>query len=202
MYRKDWKNEHYTLKAHKEGYPARSVYKLKEIDETYNLVEKGNAVLDLGCSPGSWLIYLSEKVGPAGKVIGVDTAELKIPRLKNVIFLQKDVADLEISELKKFAASYQAVVSDLSPSTSGIPGLDNARSLELAEKALEIALAILAPGGNFLVKLFEGEGREDFFGKVKKSFKTARIVRPKAVFRRSREVYVVAKGLKMTNGKW
>src|SRR4030043_667864 len=95
MYRKDRKNEHYTILAKKEGYPARSVYKLKEIDEKYKIIKKGDFVLDLGCAPGSWLLYVSQKVGNRGKVIGVDIEEAEIPQAANIIFIKKSIFDLK-----------------------------------------------------------------------------------------------------------
>ena len=194
MYRKDRKDEFYTRKAHQEGYPARSVYKLKEIDEKFNLVKKGDFVLDLGCSPGSWLMYLSAKVGDKGRVVGVDIIEPTIPERENIFFIKKDVMVLEIKELEVFCQKYQVVVSDLAPATSGIRLVDTGRSLILSQKALEIASMVLAEGGNFLCKIFEGKGSHEFFKEVSQSFKTAKIFRPPAVFKGSREFYVVAKG--------
>ena len=93
MYRKDRQNEFYTTLAKKEGFPARSIYKLKEIDEKYRIIKKGNRVLDLGCAPGSWLLYVSQKVGNKGKVIGVDIEEIKIPKKANIVFIKRSVFD-------------------------------------------------------------------------------------------------------------
>ena len=135
MYRKDRKNEFYTTLARKEGYPARSVYKLKEIDERYKIIRKGNRVLDLGSAPGSWLLYISQKVGDKGKVIGVDIEEIKIPQKTNIIFIKRSIFDLKESDFKD---KFETVVSDLSSKTSGVKFLDAGKSLELAEKAFEI----------------------------------------------------------------
>jgi len=136
MYRKDRKNELYTVLAKKEGYPARSVYKLKEIDEKYKIIKKSSRVLDLGCAPGSWLLYISQKVGNKGKVIGVDIEEIKIPQKANIIFIKRSILDLKESDFKD---KFEVVVSDLSSKTSGVKFLDAGKSLELAEKSKQKA---------------------------------------------------------------
>jgi len=180
--------------AKKEGYPARSVYKLKEIDEKYKIIKKGTLVLDLGCAPGSWLLYLSQKVGDRGKVIGVDIEEVKIPQKANIVFIKKNVLDLEESDFKD---RFEAVVSDLSPKTSGIESLDNGKSLELAEKSFEIAKSVLLPGGNFICKIFESELIDEFFKKVKNCFDFAKRFRPKAVIKKSKELYIIGRGFRV-----
>jgi 23S rRNA (uridine2552-2'-O)-methyltransferase len=193
MYRKNKINEFFTRKAKEEGYPARSVYKLKEIDEKYHLFKKGDKVLDLGCAPGSWLIYVASKIGSQDKVVGVDIKDIKIPPRENIIFIKKDVMDFEKSGIMESDQKYQAVISDLAPSTSGIELVDTGKSLELCEKAFDIAKKVLTPGGNFVCKIFEGEFTNDFFKKVEKSFKFTKRFRPKAVIKRSKEFYIVGK---------
>ncbi len=190
MYRKDKKEEFYTALAKKENYPARSVYKLKEIDEKYHIIKEGKRVLDLGSSPGSWLLYLSQKVGSRGQVVGVDVKEVKISEKSNIVFIKKDVLDLRAVYFKN---KFDIVVSDLAPKTSGIKTLDCEKSLELAEKSLAIAKSVLVPGGNFVCKIFEGKGTADFFRKVGNSFVFARRFKPKAVIKKSKEFYIVAK---------
>jgi 23S rRNA (uridine2552-2'-O)-methyltransferase len=194
MYRKDRKNEFYTMLARKEGYPARSVYKLKEIDEKYKIIKKSNRVLDLGCAPGSWLLYISQKVGNKGKVIGVDIEEIKIPQEANIIFIKRSILDLKESDFKD---KFEVVVSDLSSKTSGVKFLDAGKSLELAEKSFETAKLFLLPGGNFVCKIFENESSDEFFKKVKNCFDFAKRFRPKAVMRRSKEFYIIGKGFKV-----
>jgi len=188
MYRKDKQNEFYTRLTKKEGYPARSVYKLKEIDEKYKIIKKGSRVLDLGCAPGSWLLYISQKAGNRGKVIGVDVEEIKIPKKANIVFIKKNVLDLEKSDFKD---KFEAVVSDLSPKTSGVRLLDAGKSLELAEKSFEIAKSVLLPGGNFVCKVFESESSDEFFKKVENCFDFAKRFRPKAVIKKSKEIYII-----------
>ena len=193
MYRKDRKNEFYTMLSKKEGYPARSVYKLKEIDEKYKIIKKSNRVLDLGCAPGSWLLYISQKVGNKGKVIGVDIEEIKIPQKANINFIKRSILDLKESDFKD---KFEVVVSDLSSKTSGIKFLDTGKSLELAEKSFEIAKLFLLPGGNFICKIFENESSDEFFKKVKNCFDFAKRFRPKAVIKGSKEFYIIGRGFK------
>src|SRR3989338_6519205 len=152
MYRKGKKAEFYTELAKKQNYPARSVYKLKEIDEKYGIFSKGDKVLDLGCSPGSWLLYISEKIGKRGLATGVDIDQVKIPEKNNVKFIQKSVFDLKEDS---FDYRFDAVVSDMAPNTTGVDFVDSGKSLELSEKAFEIAKFSLKPGGNFVCKIFD-----------------------------------------------
>lgn len=190
MYRKDKKREFFTIKARAEGYPARSVYKLQEIDEKFNLFKRGDKVLDLGCAPGSWLLYILKKIGERGKVVGADIEDIKIPEQKNLLFIKKDILEFKDDELEE---KFNVVVSDAAPSTSGMRDSDAEKSLELSKKALEIAQKVLYPRGNFLCKIFEGESTEEFFKKVKQNFKLTKRFRPKATPKGSRESYVVAK---------
>lgn len=193
MYRKYNKEEFYTMLAKKEGYPARSVYKLKEIDEKYKIIKKGDRVLDLGCSPGSWLLYLAQKVGDRGKVVGVDVEDIKIPAKENIVFLKKSVFDFKEADFKN---KFNVVVSDLSPKTSGIKFLDAGKSLELVERGFEIARSVLLPRGNFVCKIFKNELSDEFFGKMKSYFDSAQRFKPKAVVKRSKELYMIGKGFK------
>ena len=195
MYRKDRKNEFYTERAKKEGYPARAVYKLKEIDEKYKIIKKGDRVLDLGCAPCSWLLYISQKIGEKGRVLGIDIEEIKIPVKENMVFLKEDIMNLDLS-LKELKDKYNVVVSDLAPKTSGIKSLDSRKSLELSEKAFELARKVLSKGGNFICKIFEGEFSDDFFKKVAKDFKSSKRFRPKSVIKGSKEFYIIAEGFK------
>jgi len=194
MYRKDRQKEFYTTLAKKEGYPARSIYKLKEIDEKYKIFKKNSRVLDLGCAPGSWLLYISQKVGSMGKVVGVDIEEIKTPKKANIVFIKRSVFDLKESDFKD---KFDAVVSDLSPKTSGIKLLDTGKSLELAEKSFEIAKSVLLPDGNFVCKIFENESSNEFFKKVKNCFDFAKRFRPKAVIKRSKEFYIIGRGFRI-----
>lgn len=195
MYRKNKKEDFFTKKAQAEGYPARSIYKLEEIDKKYGLIKKGDCILDLGCAPGSWLIYCAAKVGEKGRVVGVDTAEIKIVLPDNAIFIKKNVMDLTPQELSCFCHNkYQTLLSDLAPATSGVKFSDASNSLELCQRAFEIARAVLAPNGNFIGKIFEGGASDVFFRTIAKSFKFSKRFRPKAVVKNSKEFYIIGKG--------
>ncbi|MFH1968103.1 MAG: RlmE family RNA methyltransferase [bacterium] len=204
MYRKGKKIEFYTELAKKQNYPARSVYKLKEIDEKYKIFEKGDRVLDLGCAPGSWLLYIAEKIGNTGTVVGADVEEIKIPPKNNIKFIKKSVFDFKEGDFKdKFNPSplakgegFDAVVSDMAPNTTGVIFVDSGKSLELSKKAFEIAKLLLKPGGNFVCKIFDSREATEFFKKLGKSFAFSKRFKPKAVIGRSKEFYIVGKGFK------
>lgn len=183
-----------SLKAKREGYPARSVYKLKELDAKYRLLKRGGRVLDLGCHPGAWLRYAAQKVGENGLVVGFDLKEPVGEYPAHVHALVEDVLDLDPGSLKARWGAFDAVLSDLSPKLSGARSTDMARSLALNEKALEIALGVLGARGVFLVKVFHGEGFEDFLREVRASFKKAVVTKPRASTKRSRETYILGKG--------
>jgi len=193
MYRKDRKKEFYTCLARKEGYPARSVYKLKELDEKHGIFKKGDKVLDLGSAPGSWLLYISKKIGDKGCVTGVDEEALNIKNIPNISFIKKSVFDLKEGD---FSNKFEAVVSDLSPKTSGIKSVDSGKSLDLVKRSFEIAKMFLAPKGNFVCKAFESDQVGSFFKAMKEYFEFAKISKPRAVFKKSKEFYIVAKGFK------
>jgi len=184
------KENFYTQKAKEEGYPARSVYKLQEIDRKFSIFQEGNVVLDLGGAPGSWLLYISKKVGPKGRVVAVDTEELKIELPANAIFIKKSVFD---EQLRADLSYFNVVVSDLAPGTTGLHEKDVADCLELVQRAFEIACQTLEAGGNFVCKLFEGPGVNDFVKEVKEKFKVVKKYRPQAIRKGSREFYLVAK---------
>jgi 23S rRNA (uridine2552-2'-O)-methyltransferase len=193
MYRKDRNKEFFTEKAQKEGYPARSVYKLKQIDRDFGIINKGDSVLDLGSAPGSWLMYLSEKVGSNGLVIGADIEELDIDLKENIVFLQKSIEDESFFEAVK-DRKFNSVVADLSPKTTGVKLIDSGLSLELAERAFYVATKTLKPNGNFVCKLFESHEVDAFIKEIGKYFKMVKRFRPRAVISQSKEFYIVAKG--------
>lgn len=191
MYRKYKKDEFFTRKAHQEGYPARSVYKLQEIDKKYKVIPHGGRILDLGASPGSWLQYAASKVGEKGRVVGVDMQPLSILLPRQASFLQKDLFQVSFSDLVSFTPCFNAVISDAAPSTTGMKLVDVAKSEELAEKAFEIAKEALCTNGNFLCKIFEGEFRKNFLNSISPYFSFAKFIRPSATMKGSRELYVL-----------
>jgi 23S rRNA (uridine2552-2'-O)-methyltransferase len=184
-------DDHYALRAKKENWLARSVYKLKEIDKRFKIIRKGGRVLDLGCYPGSWSQYCLKKVGPNGNVTGLDLhqpARLSSPHFR---FIRADVLDIEPGRLLAQTGPVQTVLSDMAPETTGIRERDVNRSMELAEKALEIALALLKMKGGFVCKVFEGNGFKLLKKKGSPFFEQVRIIRPSAVRKGSREIYLI-----------
>ncbi len=186
--------DYYFQKAQREGYPARSVYKLEEIDGKYKLIKAGYRVLDLGCAPGSWLQYCAGRVGEKGLVVGVDSSPLSQKIAPNVRFMQRDVSSLDPAEITAFCAAFNLVLSDLAPLTSGVKSLDQERSLQLVYSSWELARQLLRPGGDYLAKIFQGPGVRDFLEELKKNFTQVKTVKPKTSGRSRLEIYVLARG--------
>ena len=184
--------DHYTRRAKEERWLARSVYKLEEIDRKGHLIRAGDRVLDLGCYPGSWSQYSALKVGQRGEVVGVDLKRpdrFSSPRFR---FIAADVLSLDVTWLREQVGTRDLVISDLAPATSGIAVTDTSRSIELARRALEITLAVLKKGGHFLCKVFEGPEVKAFRTELAAHFARVQTLRPSAVRKASREVYVLA----------
>ena len=190
--------DHYFKKAKKENYPARSVYKLEEIQKKYRFIKSGDTVLDFGCYPGSWSIYAARVVGPKGLVVGVDLQEVKkisIAKAAEIILFCDDIMSDDIVEkLQETKNNFRIVLSDIAPRTSGNKWVDQQQSLNLARRVLELAASLLGKDGNFYVKVFEGEDFKEFVDSVRKSFKTVKIVKPKSSRSESREVFVLGMG--------
>ena len=198
---KAWMQEHvtdaYVQRAKSEGYRSRAAYKLLEIDERDRLLRPGMAVVDLGAAPGSWTQVVASKVGRGGRVVALDL--LPMDPLAGVDFLQGDFTDDAV--LGRLEASLggqrlDLVLSDMAPNMSGIETVDQARSVHLAELALDFAVQHLKPGGNFLVKVFQGEGFMEFRALAQKQFRTLQVRKPKASRDRSPEVYLLGLGIR------
>ena len=184
--------DNYTRRARDERWLARSVYKLEEIDRKVGLIRAGDRILDLGCYPGSWSQYSILKVGPKGQVVGVDVKKpdrFSSPRFR---FIAADVLSLDVAWLRDQVGTRDLVISDLAPATSGISVTDTSRSIELARRALEIALAVLKKGGHFLCKVFEGPDVRTFRTELAGDFARVQTHRPSAVRKASREIYLLA----------
>lgn len=188
--------DHYTRRARNEKWLARSVYKLEEIDSKYKVIRHGYRLLDLGCSPGSWSQYSLKRVGPKGEVVGVDFTEPNLLSSPHFRFIKGDILTLDLEWLAKEIGVRDVVISDLAPQTTGIRIADSTRSIELAKKALEISLAVLKEHGHFLCKVFEGEELKAFRSVFKGHFDQIRLIRPSAVRKGSREVYMLGLRLK------
>ena len=185
--------DHYSREAKRQSYPARSIFKLEEIDRKHGLLRQGMAVLDLGAAPGSWLRYASARVGPTGFVLGLDVHRLPDKPPANARFVKGDALETPVERLLELAARpFDVVLSDMAPHTTGNRFVDQQRSLRLVLRALEIAGALGKRGAGFVGKIFHGEdigearqAAETLFGRVK-------LVRPKAVRKGSYELYLVA----------
>jgi len=186
--------DHYTRRARDEKWLARSVYKLQEIDKKFRLIRTGSRLLDLGAYPGSWSQYSLKKVGPKGEVVGIDLQAPGQVSAPNFRFIKGDILTLDVGWLYQQIGERDAVLSDLAPKTTGIQVADISRSEALAGRALEIALALLKVQGHFLCKIFEGEDLKTFRTDLSQAFKQVRTVRPQAVRKRSREVYLLGLG--------
>ncbi|MBI5607128.1 MAG: RlmE family RNA methyltransferase [Deltaproteobacteria bacterium] len=190
------KKDLFRVKAKEEGYPARSVYKLKEIQEKYTLIRPGQRIVDLGCHPGSWLKFCSQTVGPEGLVLGLDLKNPTIPMSPNIAFLKTDLLTVPEEQIKKWAGEVDLVLSDLSPKTSGIKWLDHQRSLDLNNRALDLGFLILKKGGATVLKIFEGQGSKDFIKKMKTRFEQVQIHKPRSSRQESPEIYLIGRGFK------
>ncbi|MBW2062739.1 MAG: RlmE family RNA methyltransferase [Deltaproteobacteria bacterium] len=178
----------WSRKAREEKYPSRSVYKLKEVDLKYHLLRPGYRVLDLGSAPGGWMMYASERVGPQGRVVGLDLQPLKIRLAANMRFRQANVLEINPETLVEHG-KFRLVISDLAPKTTGAKGVDQSRSLELTRAAFNLCQAVLLEEGAFLVKVFEGPDLTEFLNEFRSVFKTVRRVKPKSSRRFSSEIF-------------
>ena len=189
------RRDRFHQKAKREGFLARAVYKLEEIDEKFDLFSPGDRVLDLGCAPGSWLQYARTRVGDKGVLVGLDRAPLRNAPSGARIEVG-DVMTIDIAQLKGELEAFDVVLSDMAPDTSGIRSMDQARSEALFERALEIATLVLAPGGNFLGKLFQGPDFKKLTEQVRAKFATQKTAKPESSRQISIEQYVIGKGFK------
>ncbi len=189
------KPDPYTAKAKKEGYPARSVYKLEEIDRRLRLVRPGLRVLDLGAAPGSWTRYLADKVGPRGAVVALDLNPLKITAPPHVTQREIDLLACPLEDLAALGP-FDLVVSDMAPHTSGLRDQDVARSEELVERAIAIADVTLCAGGAFVAKIFQGGGFDQVRASLRARYDTVRGIKPEASRKESSEIYLVGLGRK------
>lgn len=183
-------------RAKQEGFAARSVYKLQEMDGRYQLFRPGQRVLDLGAHPGSWSQFAGERVGRGGFVLGVDLQEAGVSLGANGQWLVADLMTLTAEQLRAHAPAFDLVLSDAAPRTTGVAHADAAASLELTQRALELALELLKPGGSFLAKVYFGPGVEDLIRQVKTAFSLGKAHKPEASRAASREIYLLGRGLK------
>jgi len=195
-WRKQQHRDAYFRQAKEEGYRARSAYKLLQIQEKFRVVSKGDVVVDLGAAPGSWSQALVAMVGPRGRIIALDLQA--IDPIPGVICFQGDMTDPEVqAQVIEIAGGHANVVlSDAAPSTTGVKLHDHVLSIELARAAFDVASRLLDPGGNMVLKVFEGEDLPGLIRDVKQAFHPVKVHTPPATRNESWESFIVARGFK------
>ena len=196
------KLDHWSLKAQKEGYPARSVYKFKEMDEKFGLLKSGRPfkALDLGSAPGSWSLYMLRKFKSQSSLVSVDLSPLSRSYDQGLFdrpdfcFIQGDFTLPEIREAILSNGPYNLLVSDAAPATTGNRSVDTLRSLELAETALDYARAALVQGGNLVIKVFQGGDTGDLLKSINGLFQSAKSFKPRSCRPGSFETYFLGLG--------
>lgn len=184
------RQDHYYQRAKSEGYRSRASYKLLQIQKSYNIIRRGDIVVDLGAAPGGWLQVIRELNATA---IAVDLQD--IAPLNGVTAIRADITDPESvsKQVKKISGHVDVVISDAAPNLSGVWSLDHARSINIASSALTIATRVLKTGGNFVVKVFQGDLFNTFKREVDADFGYVKAFNPQASRKQSAEVYIVAK---------
>ncbi len=197
-----WLQEHfsdkYVQQAKKKGFRSRAWFKLEEIQQSDNIFKPGMTVVDLGAAPGGWSQYVVQQLGNKGRIIACDL--LPMDPIVGVDFLQGDFRDeLVLKALLDRVGDnkVQVVMSDMAPNMSGTPAVDIPRSMYLVELALDMCRDVLAPRGSFIVKVFQGEGFDEYLGQIRSLFTKVKVRKPDASRSRSREVYIVATGRKL-----
>ena len=189
------RSDHYTKKAKAAGYPARSVFKLEEIQRRFTVLSKGMRVLDIGSSPGSWSLYAAEVIGPGGRIVAVDLqdeyVEVKGPSYE---FLRGDIHDAATREAIASKGPFDCVLSDAAPATTGNRTVDSSRSAAIAETVIALCDLVLRPGGNLVVKVFQGADQQQILDSVRERFEHARQFKPPASRKESFEVFCIGTG--------
>jgi 23S rRNA (uridine2552-2'-O)-methyltransferase len=190
-------NDPYVQLAKKEGWRSRAAFKLMEIDDKDKLLKRGEVVVDLGATPGGWSQVAAKRVAPQGLVLALDLLEMD--PIHGVEFIQGDFREddvLQKLEEKLGARRVGLVMSDMAPNMSGVPLVDQARVMHLAELGLEFSRAHLKPDGAFLVKVFQGTGYDDFLRLMRETFRTVVVRKPDASRDRSPELYLLGRALR------
>lgn len=180
-------DEFWSRKARADGVPARAYYKLEEIDRVVQLFQPGMKVLDIGCWPGSWTLYAARKVGPTGRVLGIDLKAVDFPLPPNAKTRVEDAQHFKAAGVPQL----DVVMSDMAPKTRGDQSVDNDDQAFLVEVAMRIADSKLRTGGFFVAKLFDGARKEEIWHMLKKRYEKCKVVRPQATRSQSNELYLV-----------
>lgn len=191
------KPDFYTDKAKKMGYPARSVFKLEEIDKKYKLCGKGRAILDIGAAPGSWSLYCLRKLKNSGTICAVDLQEIHHPRLSQdpaVMLIRGDVTGPSVYETIAAGAPFDLILSDAAPNTTGNKTVDSGKSFRLVSDIFSTFLPLLGEGGDILVKIFQGGDEERLLADLRRNFTLVKGIKPKASRNSSFELFLLGKG--------
>jgi len=181
----------YFKKAKAKGFVARSAFKLEEIDQKNQILKPRMSVMDLGCFPGSWLQYISKKIGKDGIVVGVDIQELKLPLSANMKFIHSDINELDLEALKQIKPYFDLICSDMAPKTTGIKGTDADRSYHLCQMVLATSQKLLKYGGNTLIKVFQGAALEKLVQQMKTEYQIVKRIKPKSSRNESVEIFIL-----------
>ncbi|MBV4474647.1 23S rRNA (uridine(2552)-2'-O)-methyltransferase RlmE [Pseudomonas sp. B2M1-30] len=188
-------NDPYVKQAQKDGYRSRASYKLLEVQEKYKLIRPGMSVVDLGAAPGGWSQVTSRLIGGQGRLIASDILEMD--SIPDVTFIQGDFTQDEVlAQILEAVGNSQVdlVISDMAPNMSGTPAVDMPKAMFLCELALDLAARILKPGGNFLIKIFQGEGFDAYLKDARQKFDKVQMIKPDSSRDSSREQYLLAWG--------
>ena len=189
--------DHYFKKAKQDKYPARSVYKLEEIDKKYRFFKNGTKVLDIGCSPGSWSQYMLKKVGN-GSIVGIDISNNIRIQDNRFTFIQGDIFEIDPGFLKKQFKTFDIIASDAAPKTTGNKFSDSVQSMNIVSRVFSISENILAPGGAAVAKVFQGEDLKALIEEIKNSFEKVSLFKPKSSRKESREIFIIAQNRRDT----
>ncbi|MCL2476989.1 RlmE family RNA methyltransferase [Candidatus Bathycorpusculum sp.] len=197
------KNEFYYKKAKEENYRSRSTYKLVQANNKYSFIKLHDIVVDLGAAPGGWIQAARKMTGKHGFVLGVDLKPIEPFTQEYIRTIVADLTEPNITEqiLSFLPRAPDVVISDAAPNVTGVWEVDHACQIDLASNALKIAKRILKPGGNFFVKVFQGDLLNDFTTDIKDNFESVRVVKPQASRAKSSEEYILALGLKTKTNK-
>ncbi len=191
-------HDYYARKAKAEHYPARSVYKLQEINKRFRILRKGQQVMDLGAAPGSWSQFVSDIIGSSGRLLGIDLKPVQV-KLPNAVFITADLDQTDVDTMIKqcgLDSRFDVVLSDMAPSTTSSRFTDQMRSLELARLALNMAVRYLKKGGSLVIKIFASEDATSFRKEIALHFEKVSAFRPRSTQKSSKEFFYIATGFK------
>jgi 23S rRNA (uridine2552-2'-O)-methyltransferase len=183
--------DYYFKKAKQDKYPARSVYKLEEIDNKCRLIKKDIKILDIGCSPGSWSQFMLKKIG-RGSILGIDINNSIRIEDTRFTFMPGNIFDIESSRIQKYIQAFDLITSDAAPNTTGDSFIDSQKSLNIVKRVFQIARDTLKPGGSVVAKVFQGEDLKAFVDGLKEDFSRVTLFKPKSSRKESREIFLIA----------